>query len=485
MNNTNNTGADPGEGNGDDAGSSAKRGGGVLGQMEDLSAQFDSLVARLDELPPAGAFEALEFLEVLHRKIGAVRGRVMARAKDSQLWAAQGARSFNSWASTRLGGDPSEVGRTVRDAAQVRDHLPLMEAALAQGSVSPGHVSAMVRSVLATDKHLEALKNPEAGEAFLVEQAQIQTVPKFRRLVATWANYVDPDRADERALKETAEEYLVLAETLGGYHLQGFLSPVNGKLVSEAITAAIGITPEGDTRTLPEKNADGLIELANTVLSSGSLLKNSVVRPHLSVTVEYDTLTRMLNTTSHNRAGRKSSEQGQGDGEVGENNETNDAAATGAGGSLFDLDKQPCLPVNGAGGGVILTPRQLAFLACDSTVTRIVFGPESEVMDVGRSRRVVSSQQRRAVEARDRHCQFPGCEAHTNTSEIHHVKHWAAGGQTSVENSILLCRFHHQHVHMRNITIRRRKSRTPGHKWAFYTPDGQLINNRPQHKRIE
>lgn len=49
-------------------------------------------------------------------------------------------------------------------------------------------------------------------------------------------------------------------------------------------------------------------------------------------------------------------------------------------------------------------------LACDSTITRVGFGSNSVVIDVGRAKRVVAGPVRRAVDARDRHCRWPGCD---------------------------------------------------------------------------
>jgi hypothetical protein len=93
-------------------------------------------------------------------------------------------------------------------------------------------------------------------------------------------------------------------------------------------------------------------------------------------------------------------------------------------------------------------------LACDSAVTRIVFGADGAVLDVGRAQRTVTGQMRRAVIARDQHCVFPGCDQPPSRCEVHHaVTHWADGGQTSVANSALLCWFHHQLVDTRGITM--------------------------------
>jgi hypothetical protein len=87
-------------------------------------------------------------------------------------------------------------------------------------------------------------------------------------------------------------------------------------------------------------------------------------------------------------------------------------------------------------------------------VTRIVFGSDGAVLDVGRAQRTVSGQMRRAVIARDGHCVFPGCDQPPSRCEVHHaVTHWADGGGTSVSNSALLCWFHHRLVDARGISM--------------------------------
>src|SRR5690625_3311281 len=144
--------------------------------------------------------------------------------------------------------------------------------------------------------------------------------------------------------------------------------------------------------------------------------------------------------------------------------------------SVADLRREPTLS-----NGVVLTPAQLEFLSCDREVTRIIFGPKSEILDVGRAKRTVTSQLRKAVLARDRGCQFPGCGAAPYTLEIHHIQHWANGGVTSARNSIALCRFHHQHAHQREITIR--PSQHTG-RWQFHDQNGQLLNTRDPLTRL-
>jgi hypothetical protein len=67
------------------------------------------------------------------------------------------------------------------------------------------------------------------------------------------------------------------------------------------------------------------------------------------------------------------------------------------------------------------------------------------VLDVGRKTRTIPSALRRALEARDRGCRFPGCGL--RFTDAHHVTHWADGGETKLSNCLLLCHFHHRLVH--------------------------------------
>ncbi|WP_034610819.1 DUF222 domain-containing protein [Cellulomonas sp. URHD0024] len=113
----------------------------------------------------------------------------------------------------------------------------------------------------------------------------------------------------------------------------------------------------------------------------------------------------------------------------------------------------------------------LARLACDSTVTRIVFGPESQVLNVGRAERTYTGHKRRAIIARDLHCQAPDCAAPPALSEIHHTEHWARdNGSTDVATGCLLCWAHHTWVHDHRITVRQSRGR-----WMFTDRHGQPV----------
>jgi hypothetical protein len=86
-------------------------------------------------------------------------------------------------------------------------------------------------------------------------------------------------------------------------------------------------------------------------------------------------------------------------------------------------------------------------LACDCNVTRILLGADSQVIDVGRSKRVISPAQRRALNVRDKGCRWPGCDRPASYTSGHHLVHWPQGGPTDLDNLTLLCRRHHWLVH--------------------------------------
>jgi hypothetical protein len=92
-------------------------------------------------------------------------------------------------------------------------------------------------------------------------------------------------------------------------------------------------------------------------------------------------------------------------------------------------------------------PRPPAAWAATPGSTRVVFGADSAVLDVGRATRVPAAATRRAVQARDRGCVWPGCHRPASWGEVHHLRHWAQGGSTDLANLVTICRAHHWKVH--------------------------------------
>ncbi len=77
---------------------------------------------------------------------------------------------------------------------------------------------------------------------------------------------------------------------------------------------------------------------------------------------------------------------------------------------------------------------------------------DGEPLNVGRKTRTISAPLRRALNARDKGCRFPGC-SNSRYLDAHHVEHWANGGETKPSNLVSLCRFHHHAVHEGGIRI--------------------------------
>jgi hypothetical protein len=96
--------------------------------------------------------------------------------------------------------------------------------------------------------------------------------------------------------------------------------------------------------------------------------------------------------------------------------------------------------------GPVLAPDVVRRLACDSAIVRVLETGAGEPLDVGRKTRVIPPGLRRALKRRDRGCRFPGC-ANRRFVDGHHIVHWADGGETKLDNLVLLCRHHHRLLH--------------------------------------
>ncbi|MFY2788546.1 HNH endonuclease, partial [Rhodococcus sp. MALMAid1271] len=81
------------------------------------------------------------------------------------------------------------------------------------------------------------------------------------------------------------------------------------------------------------------------------------------------------------------------------------------------------------------TSRQLA---CDCILTAIVMDETGNPINLARTMRTVTSTQKRALIARDHGCAFPGCGTPAAWTEGHHIRHWADGGPTDLNNLVLL-----------------------------------------------
>ena len=117
------------------------------------------------------------------------------------------------------------------------------------------------------------------------------------------------------------------------------------------------------------------------------------------------------------------------------------------------------------------TPRRQS---CDCGVVHWLETEHDHALNIGRRSRTITPALRRALERRDGGCTFPGCTAHRHV-DAHHIVHWADGGETALENLVLLCRHHHRLVHEGGYAV----SLTREGEKRFRRPDGTPIAPGP------
>ncbi len=123
------------------------------------------------------------------------------------------------------------------------------------------------------------------------------------------------------------------------------------------------------------------------------------------------------------------------------------------------------------GDGEPLSAGELRQLCCDAELIPSVLNGASEVLDVGRTARLVTPAIRTALILRDAGCTFPGCDIKANLCEAHHIRPWWDGGDTALPNLVLLCHTHHGIVEPAKFTLR--------DQWEVDLADDGLPQFRP------
>ena len=456
---------------------------GVLGRF---MADTDAICAAGGDLDGAQAQTVAAVLAVGISRLTVAKVRALPVIDADGLWAAGGARSFPVWLADqhRLGVHTARA--QVKLARTLRDHLPLTAAAAADGVITADHAQVIATLAPTTDQRRQVLADPhhDCNEQFLVDQARGLLVDQLRVLVRQWAAYTDPD-ADDRGYTDAADrEHLQISRLGDGYHLDGQLTIEHGQALTTALAAVTPVPPAGDTRSAGQRRAQALADLARLTLDHGLTGTGAAVRPHITVLVDHPTLTTLIT-----KAAGKAPTQPPLLHDDGENTDASGSESTHRGGNSHRSARTPpavtpqMLTGQAIAGGpqfhdATPIPRALLDrLACDCQINRIIFGPQSQILDVGRTARTFTRALRSAVIARDKHCRYPGCTAPPALGEIHHVKHWARDhGPTSTDNGILLCWYHHDLTHRRHIDIHRRTTH-----WVFLDRHGQHITAHEIH----
>lgn len=237
-------------------------------------------------------------------------------------------------------------------------------------------------------------------EGDLVEIAADLSVADTRRLVDYWYQAASGSGGRLKATFQDARRGIYLSQTLDGmFRLDGWLTPTAGETLKTALDSLMPPPPFGETRTTSQRRHDAVEDMSRDHLDHINTAIIGGEKPHLNVICDLNALIRIA-------------------------------------GGAHETES-----------GAVLTVAQVRQLACDSSASRIVLGPESEVLDVGRRTRVIPAALRRALIIRDRHCTWHGCDRPPRWTDAHHIVHWAEGGETSIDNLRLLCRFHHTVIH--------------------------------------
>ncbi|WP_413452601.1 DUF222 domain-containing protein [Georgenia phoenicis] len=463
------------------------------------------------ELPGQAAHDALDELERAERHLAALRAQVLPVVEANGLWALQGTRTYAAWLRQRTGSTAGSASRQVREARALRDHLPLTREALSVGRISPEHVAVLVRETTRTQELRTQLTDEDLGEGFLVAQAEAMDAGTFTQLVRAWTVAADPEGADRAWREADSKEELTLSRTTDGFHLRGWLDEVSGQIVGTALQAHAGRKGAKDERTPAQRRAAALVSLASQSLDAGIQGAAARIRPHLTVTTSLETLRALAEAMGSAipplgpdgrpyapgaafgpsskaaltaTGGPRDPEAPEAAGEVAlftaseetrrwlEQWESGDEHVIS---TAIDYEQVVGLEPPTLEDGTPIPPAVLARLACESQLSRVIFGAVSTILDAGRDKRIFPANQVRAVIARDKHCQYPGCDEPPGFGEIHHSLWWAQHlGGTDVEHGILLCWHHHDWVHAQQITITRAEG-----QWWFRDRHGWLITADP------
>ncbi len=381
-------------------------------------------VEDLHRLPAADVLELLAGLVVERNRLDAQIAGLVRHAELTQAVEHDGLSSVRSWLIGHQRISAADASRMVR-VGRVVEHFPLLGRRFAEGSVTAAQMD-VVASAVGDRQRAAAEEQGIDLQLFDQAWAAVATTSSHRALVtavnafmeALEPDGVEPDPVEQRSLTMTTH-----ADGTVTGHFE--LDAVGGEKVKTAIESTVQADrPEGDLRSRAQRQGGALVQLADNALAGGELPVLRTVKPHVVVTIAADDLVT--------------------DG-------TGPATAT-------------------MGFGAVISAARARWLACDSAVTRIVMGPDGTPLDVGRTHRVVTPALRRAVVARDKECVFAGCGAPHHWAEVHHLVHWAHGGETSLANSALLCEPHHTKVHHGF-----RVERDPGGRWRTYRPDDTEI----------
>ena len=272
--------------------------------------------------------------------------------------------------------------------------------AVRKGEIGFAHLVAMAKLLSQISRPNLTVDIPSLEDE-LLDMARESTPGRFWHLTKRVLHAINAEFVAGEQRFRAEERYLRFADMQdGSVAINGRLDSIGAAGVRTALEPLSHRSGEGDNRGIEQRQADALVEMSMQALDSGQLPHSASQRPHLQVTTTLETL----------------------------------CGKPGAPAAEMEFSEP-------------ISWKTVQRLACDASISRVIFGEGSVIVDAGRARRVVSGATRRVLNARDQHCQWPGCERPATWSAAHHLVHWTQGGSTDLSNLIVLCHRHHWAVH--------------------------------------
>lgn len=382
----------------------------------------------LEEIAEEIALLAAHIHAATHRLLNLV-----AEFDRRRGWELGGHRSCAHWLAFRTGFNLGAAREKVR-AARALTQLPETSAAMQRGELSFSMVRALTR-----------VATPE-NEADLLDLARGCTAAQLERIVRGFRLGSRVSESEREQARFSAREFSVFPDEEGMYVVRGRLTPEQGALLMRAVEAASDVLYR-EKRRVPESEhvsaETSLKEAARRRADAVALMAGRALAAGFTETPLSGTRAERYQVLLHVDADTLSSD--------------------GSGLGRSELED-----------GTRVSAETSQRLSCDASLVGIGHEGDGSVLDVGRKTRTVPPAIRRALEARDGGCRFPGCGL--RFTDAHHVKHWADGGETSLDNLILLCAHHHRLVHEEGWKV----GWWPQGQPAFTDPRGQVhVTTRP------
>jgi len=381
-------------------------------ELERMADGITELVAHLD----AGTFQLLELI---------------CEFDQNEGWSGPGIKSCAHWLNWKCGMSLGSARERVR-VARVLPELPGISAAFCEGKVSYSKVRAMTR--VATAKNEAALLQVALSGTATHVETQVRLYRKTKRIEAL----------EEENLRHGHRELSWYIDDDDYWVFKGRFTPEQGALLQKALEAA-GDQLFDEQQYVPE-------EVSGEVSDNVPLDRTT---PEPVSQQRADALARVV----EGYLAGVNNDQSGGDRymvNIHTDIETLKQDGTGAESEIEDRGHVPAE-----------TSRRIA---CDCSIVHWHEGKQDEPLNIGRKTRSIPPAIRRALKRRDQGCRFPGCTCHRFV-DAHHIQHWADGGETSMDNLVLLCRTHHRLVHEAGYGVQM----LAGQGAVFSLPSGKTI----------